>query len=150
MKKIIKNYHKQKKISTVFDNLIKRLKNLKENLQKNSKILYMDEDRISKINVDSIRKEICLWRNRCYELKDNYIKCLKEMKDELFKDRTLFQEDFAKMHKNFNKNISDTQKRYLIQINKNEKNIEILKREFMELTKKEAKVKEVFHYNYDI
>lgn len=128
---------------------IRRLTKIRDELKNKPKSAYLQRDKLSQINSNDIKKEICLWRERTFELKDNYIKCIKEIKRDLFNDRTIIQEEIRKMQKEFENNIKDIQKKYLMQINKNEKNIEILKNENKELLRLQSKVKEVYYYNFD-
>ena len=92
--------------------------------------------------------EIQLWKQRCNQLADDYIKTLNNLKKELQNDKKGFKNAIQKIKKNFEKNINEMYNHYNLAILKNEKKIKILEKENSDLKEKEKKICEVYMYNF--
>ena len=126
--------------------LDKNIYNLKNQIE-NAKILCMRKEETNNFNSNTL-KEIQLWKKRCSQLTDNYIKNLHNIKNELKKDKLSFKNEIKDIKNKFEKNINEMYERYFNLMQKNEKNIKILQKENSDLSEKERKIKEVFLYNF--
>ncbi len=126
--------------------LDKNIYNLKNQIE-NAKILCTRKEETNNFNSNTL-KEIQIWKKRCSQLTDNYIKNLHKIKNELKKDKLSFKNEIKDIKNKFEKNINEMYERYFNLMQKNEKNIKILQKENSDLSEKERKIKEVFLYNF--
>jgi len=93
-------------------------------------------------------KEVKIWRETFYEEFYKYKNLLKDLKDNLNKDKIIYNDVILKMKQKSAENINTIYENYKNQIIENEKKLIFLKSENEKLTKKENKVKEIFLYNF--
>ena len=93
-------------------------------------------------------KEVKIWRETFYEEFFKYKNILKDLKDNLNKDKIIYNDVILKMKQKSAENINTIYENYKTQIIENDKKLNFLKSENEKLTKKENKVKEIFLYNF--
>ena len=93
-------------------------------------------------------KEVKIWRETFYEEFFKYKNLLKDLKENLNKDKIIYNDVILKMKQKSAENINTIYENYKNQIIENEKKLIFLKSENEKLTKKENKVKEIFLYNF--
>ena len=93
-------------------------------------------------------KEVKIWRETFYEEFYKYKNLLKDLKDNLNKDKIIYNDVILKMKQKSAENINTIYENYKTQIIENDKKLNFLKSENEKLTKKENKVKEIFLYNF--
>ena len=93
-------------------------------------------------------KEVKIWRETFYEEFFKYKNLLKDLKDNLNKDKIIYNDVILKMKQKSAENINTIYENYKTQIIENDKKLNFLKSENEKLTKKENKVKEIFLYNF--
>ena len=93
-------------------------------------------------------KEVKIWRETFYEEFFKYKNLLKDLKDNLNKDKIIYNDVILKMKQKSAENINTIYENYKTQIIENDKKLNFLKNENEKLTKKENKVKEIFLYNF--
>jgi len=93
-------------------------------------------------------KEVKIWRETFYEEFFKYKNLLKDLKDNLNKDKIIYNDVILKMKQKSAENINTIYENYKNQIIENDKKLNFLKSENEKLTKKENKVKEIFLYNF--
>ena len=93
-------------------------------------------------------KEVKIWRETFYEEFFKYKNLLKDLKDNLNKDKIIYNDVILKMKQKSAENINTIYENYKTQIIENDKKLNVLKSENEKLTKKENKVKEIFLYNF--
>ena len=93
-------------------------------------------------------KEVKIWRETFYEEFFKYKNLLKDLKDNLNKDKIIYNDVILKMKQKSAENINTIYENYKTQIIENEKKLNFLRNENDKLTKKENKVKEIFLYNF--
>ena len=120
--------------------LDKRINKLKEEINMN---YSMNNNKYS----EKI-KEVKIWRETFYEEFYKYKNLLKDLKDNLNKDKIIYNDVISKMKQKSAENINTIYDNYKTQIIENEKKLNFLRSENDKLTKKESKVKEIFLYNF--
>ena len=120
--------------------LDKRINKLKEEINMN---YSMNNNKYS----EKI-KEVKIWRETFYEEFFKYKNLLKDLKDNLNKDKIIYNDVILKMKQKSAENINTIYENYKTQIIENDKKLNFLKCENEKLTKKENKVKEIFLYNF--
>ena len=120
--------------------LDKRINKLKEEINMN---YSMNNNKYS----EKI-KEVKIWRETFYEEFFKYKNLLKDLKDNLNKDKIIYNDVISKMKQKSAENINTIYDNYKTQIIENEKKLNFLRNENDKLTKKENKVKEIFLYNF--
>ena len=120
--------------------LDKRINKLKEEINMN---YSMNNNKYS----EKI-KEVKIWRETFYEEFFKYKNLLKDLKDNLNKDKIIYNDVISKMKQKSAENINTIYDNYKTQIIENEKKLNFLRSENDKLTKKENKVKEIFLYNF--
>ena len=120
--------------------LDKRINKLKEEINMN---YSMNNNKYS----EKI-KEVKIWRETFYEEFFKYKNLLKDLKDNLNKDKIIYNDVISKMKQKSAENINTIYDSYKTQIIENEKKLNFLRNENDKLTKKENKVKEIFLYNF--
>ena len=93
-------------------------------------------------------KEVKIWRETFYEEFFKYKNLLKDLKDNLNKDKIIYNEVISKMKQKTTENINTIYDNYKSQILENDKKLSFLRNENEKLIKKENKVKEIFLYNF--
>ena len=93
-------------------------------------------------------KEVKIWRETFYEEFFKYKNLLKDLRDNLNKDKIIYNDVITKMKQKSTDNINNIYKNYKNQIVENNKKLNFLRNENEKLTKKENKVKEIFLYNF--
>jgi len=93
-------------------------------------------------------KEVKIWRETFYEEFFKYKNLLKDLKDNLNKDKIIYNDVISKMKQKSAENINTIYDNYKTQIIENKKKLNFLRNENDKLTKKENKVKEIFLYNF--
>ena len=93
-------------------------------------------------------KEVKIWRETFYEEFFKYKNLLKDLKENLNKDKIIYNDVILKMKQKSAENINTIYENYKTQIIENDKKLNFLKSENEKLTKKENKVKEIFLYNF--
>ena len=143
-KKVIKediNYKKEiKQAQNMIKLLDKRINKLKEEINMNY-VMNNNKDN-EKI------KEVKIWRETFYEEFFKYKNLLKDLRDNLNKDKIIYNDVITKMKQKSTDNINNIYKNYKSQIVENNKKLNFLRNENEKLTKKENKVKEIFLYNF--
>ena len=143
-KKVIKediNYKKEiKQAQNMIKLLDKRINKLKEEINMN---YVMNNNKYN----EKI-KEVKIWRETFYEEFFKYKNLLKDLRDNLNKDKIIYNDVITKMKQKSTDNINNIYKNYKNQIVENNKKLNFLRNENEKLTKKENKVKEIFLYNF--
>ena len=93
-------------------------------------------------------KEVKIWRETFYEEFYKYKNLLKDLKDNLNKDKIIYNDVISKMKQKATENVNNIYANYRSQIIDNEKKLKYLKIENEKLTNKENKVKEIYLYNF--
>ena len=120
--------------------LDKRINKLKENININ---YSMNNNKCQ----EKI-KEVKIWRETFYEEYYKYKNLLKDLKENLNKDRKIYIDVISKMKEKANENIKTIFDNYKSQIIENDKKLNFLKKENEKLINKENKVKEIYLYNF--
>ena len=94
-------------------------------------------------------KEVKIWRETFYEEFIKYKNLLKDLKQNLSKDKIIYNNVISNMKQKASENINNIFENYKSQIIDNEKRLNFLKIENEKLTNKENKVKEVYLYNFN-
>ena len=94
-------------------------------------------------------KEVKIWRETFYEEFIKYKNLLKDLKQNLSKDKIIYNNVISNMKQKASENINNIFENYGSQIIDNEKRLNFLKIENEKLTNKENKVKEVYLYNFN-
>ena len=143
-KKVIKediNYKKEiKQAQNMIKLLDKRINKLKEEINMN----YVMNNNKNKKKI----KEVKIWRETFYEEFFKYKNLLKDLRDNLNKDKIIYNDVITKMKQKSTDNINNIYKNYKNQIVENNKKLNFLRNENEKLTKKENKVKEIYLYNF--
>ena len=165
--KISKYNHSKKNNIENYNNKIKNTTNIKEGLDYKKEIkeaqnmIKLLDKRINKLKEEinmnySMNnnkysekiKEVKIWRETFYEEFFKYKNLLKDLKDNLNKDKIIYNDVISKMKQKSAENINTIYDSYKTQIIENEKKLNFLRNENDKLTKKENKVKEIFLYNF--
>ena len=120
--------------------LDKRINKLKEDINMNYSLN-------NNKNQEKI-KEVKIWRETFYEEFYKYKNLLKDLKDNLNKDKIIYNDVISKMKQKATENVNNIYANYRSQIIDNEKKLQYLKIENEKLTNKENKVKEIYLYNF--
>ena len=120
--------------------LDKRINKLKENININYSM--------SNNKCQEKIKEVKIWRETFYEEYYKYKNLLKDLKENLNKDRKIYIDVISKMKEKANENIKTIFDNYKSQIIENDKKLNFLKKENEKLINKENKVKEIYLYNF--
>ena len=120
--------------------LDKRINKLKENININYSM--------SNNKCQEKIKEVKIWRETFYEEYYKYKNLLKDLKENLNKDRKIYYDVISKMKEKANENIKTIFDNYKSQIIENDKKLNFLKKENEKLINKENKVKEIYLYNF--
>ena len=120
--------------------LDKRINKLKEDINMNYSLN-------NNKNQEKI-KEVKIWRETFYEEFYKYKNLLKDLKDNLNKDKIIYNDVISKMKQKATENVNNIYANYKSQIIDNEKKLKYLKIENEKLTNKENKVKEIYLYNF--
>ena len=120
--------------------LDKRINKLKEDINMNYSLN-------NNKNQEKI-KEVKIWRETFYEEFYKYKNLLKDLKDNLNKDKIIYNDVISKMKQKATENVNNIYANYRSQIIDNEKKLKYLKIENEKLTNKENKVKEIYLYNF--
>ena len=120
--------------------LDKRINKLKEDINMNYSLN-------NNKNQEKI-KEVKIWRETFYEEFYKYKNLLKDLKDNLNKDKIIYNDVISKMKQKATENVNNIYANYKSQIIENEKKLKYLKIENEKLTNKENKVKEIYLYNF--
>jgi len=162
------NYNRSKKNNIEsYNNKIKNSNNmkdeivLKKEIKEAQNMIKLLDKRINKlkqeININYSMsnnkynekiKEVKIWRETFYEEFYKYKNLLKDLKDNLNKDKIIYNDVILKMKQKSAENINTIYENYKTQIIENDKKLNFLKSENEKLTKKENKVKEIFLYNF--
>ena len=94
-------------------------------------------------------KEVKIWRETFYEEFIKYKNLLKDLKQNLSKDKIIYNNVISNMKQKASEHINNIFENYKSQIIDNEKRLNFLKIENEKLTNKENKVKEVYLYNFN-
>ena len=94
-------------------------------------------------------KEVKIWRETFYEEFFKYKNLLKDLKNNLNKDKIIYNEVITKMKEKATDNINNIYENYKNQIIDNDKKLNFLKKENEKLISKENKVKEIYLYNFN-
>ena len=94
-------------------------------------------------------KEVKIWRETFYEEFIKYKNLLKDLKQNLSKDKIIYNNVISNMKQKASENINNIFENYKSQIIDNEKRLNFLKIENEKLTNKENKVKEDYLYNFN-
>jgi hypothetical protein len=121
--------------------LDKKINELKEKINMNYSLnnLFRYQDKI---------KEVKIWRETFYEEFFKYKNLLKDLKNNLNKDKIIYNEVITKMKEKATDNINNIYENYKNQIIDNDKKLNFLKKENEKLISKENKVKEIYLYNF--
>ena len=166
-KKVSKYNHSKKNNIENYNNKIKKTTNIKEGFDYKKEIkeaqnmIKLLDKRINKLKEEinmnySMNngkysekiKEVKIWRETFYEEFFKYKNLLKDLKDNLNKDKIIYNDVILKMKQKSAENINTIYDNYKTQIIENEKKLNFLRNENDKLTKKENKVKEIFLYNF--
>lgn len=166
-KKVSKYNHLKKNNIENYNNKLKKDNNMKEGLDYKKEIkeaqnmIKLLDKRINKLKEEinmnySMNnnkysekiKEVKIWRETFYEEFYKYKNLLKDLKDNLNKDKIIYNDVISKMKQKSAENINTIYDNYKTQIIENEKKLNFLRSENDKLTKKESKVKEIFLYNF--
>lgn len=166
-KKVSHYNHSKKNNIENYNNKIKNTTNIKEGLDYKKEIkeaqnmIKLLDKRINKLKEEinmnySMNngkysekiKEVKIWRETFYEEFFKYKNLLKDLKDNLNKDKIIYNDVISKMKQKSSENINTIYDNYKTQIIENEKKLNFLRNENDKLTKKENKVKEIFLYNF--
>ena len=122
--------------------LDKKINELKEKINMNYSLnnLFKYQDKI---------KEVKIWRETFYEEFFKYKNLLKDLKNNLNKDKIIYNEVITKMKEKATDNINNIYENYKNQIIDNDKKLNFLKKENEKLILKENKVKEIYLYNFN-
>ena len=122
--------------------LDKKINELKEKINMNYSLnnLFKYHDKI---------KEVKIWRETFYEEFFKYKNLLKDLKNNLNKDKIIYNEVITKMKEKATDNINNIYENYKNQIIDNDKKLNFLKKENEKLISKENKVKEIYLYNFN-
>ena len=122
--------------------LDKKINELKEKINMNYSLnnLFKYQDKI---------KEVKIWRETFYEEFFKYKNLLKDLKNNLNKDKIIYNEVITKMKEKATDNINNIYENYKNQIIDNDKKLNFLKKENEKLISKENKVKEIYLYNFN-
>ena len=120
--------------------LDKRINKLKEDINMNYSLN-------NNKNQEKI-KEVKIWRETFYEEFYKYKNLLKDLKENLNKDKIIYNDVISKMKQKATENVNNIYANYRSQIIDNEKKLKYLKIENEKLTNKENKVKEIYLYNF--
>ena len=122
--------------------LDKKINELKEKINMNYSFnnLFKYQDKI---------KEVKIWRETFYEEFFKYKNLLKDLKNNLNKDKIIYNEVITKMKEKATDNINNIYENYKNQIIDNDKKLNFLKKENEKLISKENKVKEIYLYNFN-
>ena len=120
--------------------LDKRINKLKEDINMNYSLN-------NNKNQEKI-KEVKIWRETFYEEFYKYKNLLKDLKDNLNKDKIIYYDVISKMREKATDNVKNIFENYKNQIIDNEKKLNFLKMENEKLVNKENKVKEIYLYNF--
>ena len=93
-------------------------------------------------------KEVKIWRETFYEEFFKYKNLLKDIKENLNKDKIIYYDVISKMREKATDNVKNIFENYKNQIIDNEKKLNYLKMENEKLVNKENKVKEIYLYNF--
>ena len=93
-------------------------------------------------------KEVKIWRETFYEEFFKYKNLLKDLKENLNKDKIIYYDVISKMREKATDNVKNIFENYKNQIIDNEKKLNFLKMENEKLVNKENKVKEIYLYNF--
>ena len=93
-------------------------------------------------------KEVKIWRETFYEEFLKYKNLLKDLKENLNKDKIIYYDVISKMREKATDNVKNIFENYKNQIIDNEKKLNFLKMENEKLVNKENKVKEIYLYNF--
>ena len=93
-------------------------------------------------------KEVKIWRETFYEEFFKYKNLLKDIKENLNKDKIIYYDVISKMREKATDNVKNIFENYKNQIIDNEKKLNFLKMENEKLVNKENKVKEIYLYNF--
>ena len=93
-------------------------------------------------------KEIKIWRETFYEEYEKYKNLLRDLKENLNKDKILYNDVIWKMKQKASDNINIIYENYKNQIIENDKKLDFLRKENEKLINKENKVKEIYLYNF--
>ena len=166
-KKVSKYNHLKKNNIENYNNKLKKDNNIKEGFDYKKEIkeaqnmIKLLDKRINKLKEEinmnySMNnnkysekiKEVKIWRETFYEEFYKYKNLLKDLKDNLNKDKIIYNDVISKMKQKSAENINTIYDNYKTQIIENEKKLNFLRNENDKLTKKENKVKEIFLYNF--
>lgn len=122
--------------------LDKKINELKEKINMNYSLnnLFKYQDKI---------KEVKIWRETFYEEFFKYKNLLKDLKNNLNKDKIIYNEVITKMKEKATDNINNIYENYKNKIIDNDKKLNFLKKENEKLISKENKVKEIYLYNFN-
>ena len=122
--------------------LDKKINELEEKINMNYSLnhLFKYQDKI---------KEVKIWRETFYEEFFKYKNLLKDLKNNLNKDKIIYNEVITKMKEKATDNINNIYENYKNQIIDNDKKLNFLKKENEKLISKENKVKEIYLYNFN-
>ena len=118
-----------------------RINQLKKEINNNYSVDNRCNDKI---------KEIKIWRETFYEEYEKYKNLLNDLKENLNKDKILYNDVIWKMKQKASGNINTIYENYKNQIGENDKKLVFLRKENEKLIKKENKVKEIYLYNFNI
>ena len=138
-----KNYKKElNEAQNTIKILDKKINELKEKINMNYSLnnLFKYQDKI---------KEVKIWRETFYEEFFKYKNLLKDLKNNLNKDKIIYNEVITKMKEKATDNINNIYENYKNQIIDNDKKLNFLKKENEKLISKENKVKEIYLYNFN-
>ena len=136
-KKYIKDIKQAKNMIKILD---KRINKLKQDINMNYNITNNKHQ--EKI------KEVKIWRETFYEEFFKYKNLLNDLKQNLTKDKVIYNNVISNMKQKASENINNIFENYKSQIIDNEKRLNFLKIENEKLTSKENKVKEIYLYNF--
>ena len=160
-KKNNENINKKKKYNNTINNKSEDKIYIKEIKSAQNMIKILDK-RINKLKQDINMnynitknkhqekiKEVKIWRETFYEEFIKYKNLLKDLKQNLSKDKIIYNNVISNMKQKASENINNIFENYKSQIIDNEKRLNFLKIENEKLTNKENKVKEVYLYNFN-
>ena len=136
-----RNYKKEiNEAQNMIKMLDKRINKLKEEINMNYSM--------SKNKYKEKIKEIKIWRETFYEEFYKYKNLLKDLKENLNKDKIVYNDVLLKMKQKATDNVNTIYDNYKTQILDNDKKLNFLRNENEKLINKENKVKEIFLYNF--
>ena len=149
-KKVLKNKSLAEEENEMLRSKVIELENYIRNLYPNNMNMnrdYNNPNQLPAEEVDALRNELELWKNRSEMLTSNFFENLNAMKKQLLDDKNLYISQIKNMKSNFTGQVTTLKNKYQTSLEKSKNIIKKLRKENDDYKKKMLKVKEILGPN---